>query len=149
MSERDTSLTPEIADQFVADIERGVPLAETCRRLSIARSTVYYWQEHDPDFAGRIARARVSGFDAIAEEAMEIADNATNDWMERNVGEDVPASYVLNAEHVQRSKLRIETRLKLLAKWDPKRYGDKLALTGGDPDKGDQPLQHTITVRLV
>jgi hypothetical protein len=27
-------------------------------------------------------------------------------------------------------KLQIETRLKLLAKWDPKRYGDKLSLSG-------------------
>ena len=31
----------------------------------------------------------------------------------------------LNAEHIQRSKLRVETRLKLLAKWDPKRYGER------------------------
>ena len=27
---------------------------------------------------------------------------------------------------IQRAKLRIDTRLKLLSKWDPKRYGDKL-----------------------
>ena len=28
-------------------------------------------------------------------------------------------------------KLQIETRLKLLAKWDPKRYGDKVDLNHG------------------
>jgi len=27
-------------------------------------------------------------------------------------------------------KLQIETRLKLLAKWNPKKYGEKLALAG-------------------
>ena len=29
---------------------------------------------------------------------------------------------------MQRSKLRIHTRLQLLAKWNPKKYGEKLAL---------------------
>ena len=29
-------------------------------------------------------------------------------------------------------KLQIETRLKLLSKWDPKRFGDRVALTGAD-----------------
>ena len=33
---------------------------------------------------------------------------------------------------VQRDKLIIETDLKLLAKWDPKRYGDLLKLAGSD-----------------
>ena len=29
-------------------------------------------------------------------------------------------------------KLRIETRLKLLAKWSPKKYGEKMAVGGAD-----------------
>jgi hypothetical protein len=36
----------------------------------------------------------------------------------------------LDREHVQRSKLRIETRLKLLAKWNPKKWGDRLQVAG-------------------
>jgi hypothetical protein len=32
--------------------------------------------------------------------------------------------------------LRVETRLKLLAKWDPKRYGDKIAQEISGPDGG-------------
>jgi hypothetical protein len=43
----------------------------------------------------------------------------------------------LNAEHVQRSKLRIETRLKLLAKWNPKKYGERVAVAGD----ADSPLK--------
>jgi hypothetical protein len=35
---------------------------------------------------------------------------------------------VPDSEWISRSKLRVETRLKLLAKWDPKRYGDRLNL---------------------
>lgn len=89
--------------------------------------TVYYWMDKEPEFSGAIARAREIGYDAIAEETLQIADDATNDYMERNGGEDAPG-YVLNGEHVQRSKLRIETRLKLLAKWSPKKYGDRVNL---------------------
>lgn len=99
-----------IAEQIVEQIAEGVPLREICRQEGMpAWRTVYDWQEAHPDFAARIARARASGFDAIASECVEIADHTP------------PIS-----DCVQQSKLRIETRLKLLAKWDPKRYGDKV-----------------------
>jgi hypothetical protein len=73
-----------------------------------------------------IARARESGFDYLAAECLEIAEDGSNDYMASKHGP------VLDTEHVQRSKLRIETRLKLLAKWDPKRYGDKVQLADAD-----------------
>jgi hypothetical protein len=41
---------------------------------------------------------------------------------------------------VQRDKLIIETDLKLLAKWDPKRYGDRLDLGNAD----GQPFQINV-----
>ena len=50
--------------------------------------------------------------------------------MGQTIGRNTEFGPRVNAEHIQRSKLRIETRLKLLAKWNPKKYGDKLALEG-------------------
>jgi hypothetical protein len=70
-----------------------------------------------------IARAREDGFDAIALDALKIADYGDDDFVEDGEGNLRP-----NHELVQRSKLRVDTRLKLLAKWDPKRYGDKTAV---------------------
>ena len=35
-------------------------------------------------------------------------------------------SILVDTDHIQRAKLRIDTRLKLLAKWNPKKWGDKL-----------------------
>jgi hypothetical protein len=61
---------------------------------------------------------------------LDIADNATNDWMEKQ-GKDGTELYQLNGEHIQRSKLRIETRLKLLAKWNPRKWGEKVDLNHG------------------
>ena len=33
---------------------------------------------------------------------------------------------------MQHAKLRIDTRLKLLAKWNPRKWGDKLAVGGAE-----------------
>lgn len=123
--------TQELADTLVDGVSEGVPLRELCRRHAISKSAVYLWRKEDPEFDGRFVRAREEGFDAIAEEALEIADNGTNDWEKRN-RDDGSTEDVLNHEHVQRSKLRIETRLKLLAKWDPKRYGELVKLGNAD-----------------
>lgn len=93
--------------------------------------TVYAWIAGDADVGARIAQARAAGYDAIAEQCLDIADDASGDMvpvagLADVLGDAAPKAF--NAEHVQRSKLRIETRLKLLAKWDPKRYGERQAI---------------------
>jgi hypothetical protein len=85
---------------------------------------MYEWIDADAEVAVRIARARVIGFDVIAEETVDIADNGTNDWMRRNDPDN--EGYAFNGEHPQRSKLRVETRLKLLSKWASGRYGERI-----------------------
>jgi hypothetical protein len=108
-------------------VSEGEPLRQICREEGMpAWRTVYQWRDAHKDFDAAIARARIPGFDAIAEETLEISDDSGADFIETDKGP------VFNSEHVQRAKLRIETRLKLLAKWDPKRYGEKLALGGAD-----------------
>ena len=118
---RRTKYTQEIAQTIVDGLSRGSPLAVICRQIQVDESTVYDWKNANEDFSQRFARGREIGFDAIAAETLAIADDGTNDYAP--VGDEGAVAY--NAEHVQRSKLRVETRLKLLAKWDPKRYGDK------------------------
>lgn len=44
-------------------------------------------------------------------------------------GKDDQEYWQLNGEHVQRSRLRIETRKWLMAKMKPKKYGEKLDMT--------------------
>ena len=121
--------TPEqkaqILEKIATGLSEGVPLRELCREEGMPSFVaVYDWINADPDWNLRIARAREFGADALAEECLSIADNASNDWMDNHNPDD--PGYKINGEHVQRSKLRIETRLKLLAKWSPKKYGDQL-----------------------
>ena len=128
---RPSKYTPTLAEEIVARIAKGEPLRQICRDEHMpAWRTIYDWQAADKEFSARIAQARELGEEAIAQECLEIADNATNDWMEK-VGRDGTELYQLNGEHVQRSKLRIETRLKLLAKWNPRKWGEKVDLNHG------------------
>lgn len=87
--------------------------------------TVYDWIEADNDFATRIARARQLGFDAIAEEALEIA-NTPVVGVETEETED--GYKVKRADMLGHRKLQVETRMKLLAKWCPQKYGEKTAV---------------------
>lgn len=87
------------------------------------------------------ARARDAGFDAIAVECLDIADNTAND----TIKDDEDGTPRPNSEWITRSRLRVDTRLKLLAKWDPKRYGDR-QLIGSDPEN---PLPGGFDIRLL
>ena len=128
---RPSKYTPELVAEIVLRISKGEPLRQICRDEHMPNwSVVYDWQNARPELSQRIAHARELGEEAIAQECLEIADNATNDWMEVN-GREGETAYKLNGEHVQRSKLRIETRLKLLAKWNPRKWGEKVDLNHG------------------
>lgn len=118
--------TPDVEDDIIQSLSQGVPLRQICKRLGCSRTSVHRWMADDAELAKRYAKARQEGFDAIAEEILDIADDGTNDWIER---ERDGASYAeLNHEHVQRSKLRVDARLKLLAKWYPAKYGERVAV---------------------
>ena len=98
-------------------ISVGTPLQEICRQKGMpAWRTVYDWMAADDDFAANIARARDLGADAIAEETLAIVDSEP----ERGNDGKIDSAWVAH------QKLRAEHRLKLLAKWNPKKYGDKV-----------------------
>ena len=136
----------KIGEELVIWISEGKTLREFCRQDGYpSYGTIYDWIEKDEHLASRIARARLIGEDVIAMECLEIADDGTNDWETRKTAKGVEYE-AHNPEVVNRSRLRIDTRLKLLAKWNPKKYGEKVALTGGD---GVGPIQAAITVEFV
>lgn len=122
---RPTIRTDELDAQILARTENGESLITICRDPEMpARSTVYEWIESDPDFSGRLSKAREKGLDVIAHSCLEIADMPQLGTVETIKADG--SREVRQEDMLGHRKLRIETRLKLLAKWDPKRYGDKL-----------------------
>jgi len=111
------------ADQVKQDVllgvMGGVPLTVIARRNGVSRRTVELWAERDAQFAEELAAARALGWDQLASECLEIADDTSEDTLVQPDGSLSP-----NGAAVLSRRLRIETRLRLLAKWDSGRYGD-------------------------
>lgn len=127
---RPSIYTPEIIEELCAGLADGIPLAQLCRQEGMpAYITVWTWMRDMPEVNKAIACAREAGEDVIATNTRLTA---------RGIGE--------STHDVQRDKLIIDTDLKLLAKWNPKKYGDKLALGG---DGSGEPIKMDNTVRVI
>lgn len=115
---RPSKRSPEVIQRIIDGLSKGTPLTVICSPDDMPDDdTVRIWAQNDAELSKDIARARQTGFDAIADNLRETA---------RGAGD--------STGDFQRDKLIIETDLKLLAKWDPKRYGDRIAqeITGAD-----------------
>lgn len=128
---RPTKATDERKQIILDGLSKGTPLTVICRDLEIADSTVRDWMANDETFSRDIAHARILGFDAIAMEALRIADTPL-EGIEHTDTPDGPR--IKRADMLGHRKLQVETRLKLLAKWDPKRYGDMMRQEISGPD---------------
>lgn len=89
------------------------------------QDTIRRWRLYRPDFGEMYARAKQLQAELLAEEITEISDNGTNDYMEKLGPDGQSEGWKLNGEHVQRSRLRIDTRKWIACKLAPKLYGDK------------------------
>lgn len=91
-------------------------------------TTIFRELSTDNDFYQRYSRAREAQMEMMAEDIIEISDNAERDILPG------PNGPVVNYEHIARSKLRVDSRKWLMSKLAPKRYGDKLVqeITGKD-----------------
>jgi hypothetical protein len=134
--------SPELVESICERLAQGEPLAAICRDEGMPHpSTVRDWMKADEAVSLAIARAREDGEDWLAAECLEIADDGRRDYVPTDDGRGV-----VDHDHIQRSKLRIDTRLKLLAKWNPKKYGERLALAG-DPE-APIGVEHSGSVTL-
>lgn len=111
-----------IVDEICKRLAQGEPLAQICRDLHMPGvTTVWEWCRDDKRISESIAQARAIGFDVIADDCLTIADTPM-EGVEITTSEDGVTEK--RGDMLGHRKLQIETRLKLLAKWDPKRYGD-------------------------
>lgn len=123
------TIVPMVCEQ----LSKGIALSVICRDIGISRRTFNMWRESDPAIDALAQDAKDDGYDALAQECLDIANtpvegdetkyDAAGNLIERKVG-----------DMLAHRKLQIETRLKLLAKWDPKRYGDRIKQEISGPD---------------
>lgn len=116
-----------------------------------AESTVRSWAiDKENPFSAQYEKARLAGYGRMADELLDIADDGTNDYVERE-RENGTKHVVFDSEHVQRSRLRVDTRKWLLSKALPKVYGDKIETTNKVQavDENGKPLPLTDLSRHV
>ena len=124
----------EFLPEIHAWIESGNTLRAYCRQDGKpSYSTVYDWLEADAKTTDkpastRFERARAIGESVILQECLEIADNTQVGEIITTKGDGTKE--IKTADMLEHRRLRIDTRLKLLAKWNPKKYGEKVAHTG-------------------
>lgn len=122
---RPTLYSQELADEICAQLAEGKSLRSVCKAESMpSTTTVFGWMRRHPEFLNQYARAKDESADALVDEMLDIADEATNDWMEVHDPEN--PGYRFNGEHVNRSRLRVDTRKWVASKLKPKKYGEKL-----------------------
>jgi hypothetical protein len=94
-------------------------------------NTLLEWINADEKKAKQYARAMEVRGELLFEEMIDICDDGSNDWMEKFDREGENVGWQINGEHVQRSKLRVDTRKWYLSKLNPKKFGDKTDFTSG------------------
>jgi hypothetical protein len=116
--------SPEVETRIIEGLCDGVPLRELCRQEGMPSwRAVYDWIAADADFASRVAQARDTGSDALAEQALALID-----------AEPARVDGKVDPGHVQWKRAQVDTRLKLLACWNPKKYGNKQTVDVGNKE---------------
>ena len=136
---RPSKHAPELAREICERLSDGEPLRQICRDEHMpAWRTVYDWMAKDAELSTAIACARDLGGDAIAEDTLHIMDTTPEKIVDDKGIQRVDSGYV------SWQKNRVELRLKLLAKWNPKKYGDRQIISGD----AENPLAVKADVQL-
>jgi hypothetical protein len=124
---RPTLYNEEVAAALCERMSKGEPLARICDDPKMpCYTTVWNWEQAHPEFLKLSTRARELGTHYLADDCLKIADGAGD-----------PAD----------KRIRIDTRLRLIGKWNRKGYGDKVQHVGGD--EGDSPIAVKLIERRI
>lgn len=123
---RTTTYTLEIAERICKDIatsNKGI--VEICNNCDDypCHQTVSEWRIRNKEFGAMYARAKQDQVEFLVDEILTICDDTSKDKILNDKG-----ILVTDHEHVNRSRLRIDTRKWIAAKLAPRLYGDKTVI---------------------
>ncbi|HRC86187.1 MAG TPA: hypothetical protein PK413_11305 [Thermoanaerobaculia bacterium] len=133
---RPSIYTPELAAYICGEIAAGRSLRSICREDDTpSLKTIFLWlgDARYESFLQQYEAAMAARSDTLVEDMLEICDDSSKDY--RLVVEEGSApKLVFDGEHVQRSRLKVDTRKWIASKFKPKKYGESMRteLTGKD-----------------
>lgn len=150
-SGRLTEYTPSVAKSILSRIAAGESLRSICEPEEMpAASTVCGWVvDNREGFAEQYARARKLQAELLADELFDVADDGTNDWMEKRDKDGACIGWQENGEALQRSRLRVDTRKWYLSKVLPKIYGERVSQEVSAPGGGPVQAEVKWTVEFL
>jgi len=125
--------TPKLIEEVLSRIAQGETLASLGRELNFHPVSWNFWVRGDEDLAVAYAQARDVGADVIADDVLRIIDEEPERVVQIDEEGNKSTSRIDSAG-VAWAKNRAELRLKLLAKWSPKKYGDKQQVEVGNKE---------------
>lgn len=107
---RPTKYSQELVEEIVTLLSEGNTMKSICALPHMPDiTTIFKWERENGEFSQLSARAREAGTHVIADQCIEIADDPILDPADKRV--------------------RIDTRMRLIGKWNAKKYGDKIEHT--------------------
>lgn len=142
---RPSKFTKAIASEICERISCGESLISICKDDGMPdKATVIRWllkseemgaSEDLVEFRNQYTRAREAQAEALFDECLSIADEPVQIDKDGNV--------ILT--DAQRARLRVDTRKWMAGKLKPKKYGDKVQLSGDE----DNPIAHSLKVEFM
>lgn len=127
---RPTNYSPEFAETIcdaIATSSKGITrLCHDNPDWCVNPDTVYSWLNKHKEFSDMYARAKQQQIEVIIDEILSIADDSSCDYVINDEGK-----LIVDHEHINRSRLRIDTRKWLAAKLVPRLYGNVTDATVG------------------
>jgi len=133
---RPSLYSDELLERISERLSAGEPLAVICREDGMPSArTIRAWIVENAHVSAAIAHAREEGEEWLAAECLMIADTPLVGIEEKHEL-DKEGNLILTetkkGDMLAHRKLQIETRLKLLAKWNPRKWGEKQEISGPD-----------------
>jgi hypothetical protein len=130
---RPTKFTPDKQKELLQLIATTPVGTNTlCSRIGIRPDAFWSLFHKNADFRDKYAKAKELQADAMFDQIVQIADDGENDTYFDDKG-NVKKDWDI----VQRSQLRIDTRKWILARMNPKKYGDKASLELTTPGESE------------
>jgi hypothetical protein len=136
----------DICALVLSGMRGGMSAFKACEAAGVPQSTFNLWLGMDAELAAEYARAREDLIERLANETMVIADQAFTEIEEQELnakGEPVVVKRKI-AVDVQRAKLQVDTRKWLLSKLAPKKYGDKIEVSGDPANPLVQRIERVV-----
>ena len=143
----------EWSEKILALVRRK-SLRKACEEVGFALSTFEDWVDADESLSVQYLRARKMRAETLFEEALDIQDETPANVIQ--LGEEgKPSSSRVDPAHVAWQNHRANLRMRMIAKMDPKRFGDRVELEhsgevkSAGPDLSRLPAEDLTAMRAI